>query len=127
MNPELATLPDLMPALPEILLAVGAMVLLMVGAFGDKRIAQVVNGLAVALLIIAGALLLLSPGGTLVTFSDAFIQDPFARLMKILVLVGSGVALAMSVGFARPRNRELRVSGAGAAGDRGHDVDAVGQ
>ncbi|MEP0941590.1 MAG: NADH-quinone oxidoreductase subunit NuoN, partial [Rhizobiaceae bacterium] len=30
--------------------------------------------------------------------------DPFARLMKILVLIGSGVAIAMSVGFARLEN-----------------------
>ncbi|PLW77478.1 NADH-quinone oxidoreductase subunit NuoN [Cohaesibacter celericrescens] len=101
MTSELAALPDLMPALPEILLAVGAMVLLMIGAFGGPRTSQMVTGLAVALLIIAGAILLLSPGGTVVTFNGAFIQDPFSRLMKILVLVGSGVALAMSVGFSR--------------------------
>ena len=55
MTTELATLPNLMPALPEILLAVGAMVLLMLGAFGGSKTSQAVSGLAVALLIIAGA------------------------------------------------------------------------
>ncbi|MEP2558030.1 MAG: NADH-quinone oxidoreductase subunit NuoN, partial [Rhizobiaceae bacterium] len=37
-------------------------------------------------------------------FHGAFVMDPFARLMKILVLIGSGVAIAMSVGFARLEN-----------------------
>ncbi|WP_319531682.1 NADH-quinone oxidoreductase subunit NuoN [uncultured Cohaesibacter sp.] len=106
MTPELATLPDLMPALPEILLAVGAMVLLMIGVFGGERTSQVVTGLAVALLIIAGAILLLNPNSTATTFNGAFIQDPFARLMKILVLIGSGLALAMSVAYARAEKFE---------------------
>ena len=106
MTPELATLPDLMPALPEILLAVGAMVLLMIGVFGGERTSQVVTGLAVALLIIAGAILLLNPNDTMTTFNGAFIQDPFARLMKILVLIGSGLALAMSVAYARAEKFE---------------------
>ncbi|SNY93726.1 NADH dehydrogenase subunit N [Cohaesibacter sp. ES.047] len=106
MTSELAMLPDLMPALPEILLAVGAMVLLMIGAFGGPRTSQVVTGLAVALLIIAGAILLLNPNTTVTTFNGAFIQDPFARLMKILVLIGSGLALAMSVAYARAQKFE---------------------
>nr|WP_320142079.1 NADH-quinone oxidoreductase subunit NuoN [uncultured Cohaesibacter sp.] len=101
MTTELATLPNLMPALPEILLAVGAMVLLMLGAFGGSKTSQVVNGLAVAVLIIAGAILLLASSGTVSTFNDAFIQDPFARLMKLLVLIGSGFSLAMSVGYTQ--------------------------
>jgi len=37
-------------------------------------------------------------------FHGAFVMDPFARLMKIVVLIGSAVAIAMSVGFARMEN-----------------------
>ncbi len=37
-------------------------------------------------------------------FNGAFIVDDFARLMKSLVLIGSGAAIAMSVGFAREEN-----------------------
>ena len=44
----MATLPDLMPVLPELLLAVGALVLLMVGAFGGERATPVVTGMAAA-------------------------------------------------------------------------------
>ncbi len=106
MSTEMAMLPDLMPALPEILLAVGAMVLLMVGAFGGQRATPVVTGLSVALIIIAGIILLLTPVQTVETFNGAFILDPFARLMKIIVLIGSGFAIAMSVGYARAENFE---------------------
>ncbi|WP_316862662.1 NADH-quinone oxidoreductase subunit NuoN [uncultured Cohaesibacter sp.] len=101
MTTELATLPNLMPVLPEILLAIGAMGLLMLGAFGGEKITQAVNGLAVALIIISGAIILLSGNEVILTFNDAFIQDSFARMMKLIVLVGSGLSLAMSVGFAR--------------------------
>ncbi len=101
MTPDLAALPDLMPVLPEILLAVGSMVLLMIGAFGGPKSSQVVSGLAVALLILAGVLLLIGPDTKAETFNGAFILDPFARLMKLLVLIASGLALAMTVGYSR--------------------------
>ena len=106
MSSELAMLPDLMPALPEIFLAVGAMVLLMIGAFGGQKMTTMITGLAVAFLIIVGVLLVLSPHETVVTFNGAFVLDPFARLLKLVVLVGSGVAIAMSVGYARAENFE---------------------
>jgi len=50
---------DLLPALPEIVLAVGAMVLLMLGAFRGERSAGAMNRLAILLLIGAGAIALL--------------------------------------------------------------------
>ena len=44
-----------LPALPEIMLAVGALVLLMIGAFGGERATALVTALSVALLVVAGA------------------------------------------------------------------------
>ena len=46
---------ELYPVLPEIMLAVGAMVLLMVGAFRGERATTTVNWLAILLLVAAGA------------------------------------------------------------------------
>lgn len=106
MATEMAMLPDLMPALPEILLAVGAMVLLMLGAFGGQKSTMAVTGLTVALIIIAGAILLLNPAEKAVTFNGAFVLDSFARLMKIIILIGAGFAIAMSVGYARAEKFE---------------------
>lgn len=106
MTTEMAVIPDLMPALPEILLALGAMFLLMLGAFGGQRYTNAVTGLSVAFIIIAGIVLLLGPGQTVETFNGAFVLDPFARLMKLIVLVSSGFVIAMSIGYSRAENFE---------------------
>ncbi|KZL21863.1 NADH-quinone oxidoreductase subunit N [Pseudovibrio axinellae] len=103
MTAELLAMPDLMPALPEILLVLGALALLMVGAFGGEKSTPLVTGICVALLTVAGLILLVSPHyGT--TFNGAFVQDAFSQYMKVLVLIGSGFAIAMSVAYARSQN-----------------------
>ncbi len=83
-------------SLPEIALAVGAMVLLMIGVFSGSKSSSLVTGLSIALLAIAGALVLLSGEGE--AFGGAFVQDSFAKYMKVLTLVGSITALSMAVG-----------------------------
>jgi NADH-quinone oxidoreductase subunit N len=86
---------------PELFVAVGALVLLMVGVFSAPGAAnRIVTGLSIALLLIALAwVVFFAKDGS--AFGSAFISDPFARFMKALTLAGSVVALAMSVGFAR--------------------------
>ena len=91
---------SLLPALPELILAVGAMALLMIGVFAGERSVPVVTALAVAL-IAAALVALVTVSENASAFSGAFVLDPFARLMKILVLIGSGVAIVMSVGYIR--------------------------
>jgi NADH-quinone oxidoreductase subunit N len=87
-------------ATPEIILAVAAMALLMIGVFSGKRANTTVTGLAVAVLIgVGGWVLFLSGDGQ--AFGGAFVNDAFARLFKVLVLIGSVVTLIMSVGFAK--------------------------
>ena len=87
-------------AAPEVLLAVGALVLLMVGVFTGDRANTIVTGLSVALLFGALALLLVFPADG-AAFGTAFISDSFTRFMKVLTLIGSVVTLIMSVGFAK--------------------------
>jgi NADH-quinone oxidoreductase subunit N len=87
---------SLLPVLPELVLAVGAMMLLMVGAYRGPQTTGFVTTLAVVLLIVTGALELWLPAGKLVTFGGSFIVDDFARFMKILALIGSGVTLLLS-------------------------------
>src|SRR5580704_4467771 len=87
------------PALPEILLAVGAMVLLMFGVFGGARATGIVNALAVVLLIVAAVMVASMPGERNVGFGGSFLVDGFARFLKILALVGSAVAILMSLEF----------------------------
>jgi NADH-quinone oxidoreductase subunit N len=87
------------PALPEILLAVGAMVLLMLGVFGSARATGIVNALAVVLLIVAAVMVASMPGERNVGFGGSFVVDGFARFLKILALVGSAVTILMSLEF----------------------------
>jgi NADH-quinone oxidoreductase subunit N len=94
------TLPDFLPALPEIVLAVGALVLVLVGAFAGERATGIVTPLSVAVLAVVALILIFSPASG-ATFSDAFVLDPFARFMKVVVLIGSIAAIVISTGYAR--------------------------
>jgi NADH-quinone oxidoreductase subunit N len=87
---------SLLPVLPEMVLAAGAMVLLMLGAFRGPQTTPLVTGIAVVLLAVVGVLVLWLPAGRLTTFGGGFIVDDFARFLKILALIGSGVTLMMS-------------------------------
>lgn len=97
---------DLLPALPEIVLAAGAMALLMLGAFRGERSAGAVNWLAILLLIGAGALVVWLPAGTLTTFGGSFVVDPFARFLKLLALTGSATAILMSLDYLKVEKQE---------------------
>ncbi|KKX34274.1 NADH-quinone oxidoreductase subunit NuoN [Rhizobium sp. LC145] len=99
MTAELLSL-SLQLAMPEVILAVGALALLMIGVFSGDKSAPTVTGLAVALLVIAGLWLIFSPGEG-EAFGGAFLLDPFARFMKVLALIGSITAMIMAVGHAR--------------------------
>ncbi len=88
-------------ALPELILACGAMALLMLGVFTRKSRGELVLWLAVLLLVIAGSSVLASGSGTATAFGGSFIVDPFARMLKLLTLIGAAVALLMSIDFWR--------------------------
>ena len=92
---------NIMPAMPEVVMAVGAMALLMVGVFTNEKSTNTVTGLAIALLVVAGILVMNGGSETVEIFDGAFVVDPFSNLMKVLTLVGSIAAIAMSVGFVR--------------------------
>ena len=83
--------------LPEIVLAAGAMALLMLGAFaradGLGSIERV-GGLGVLLLIATGVAVV--AGGDATAFDGLFVTDAFSRFVKILILAGSGVAIVLS-------------------------------
>ncbi|BBK37362.1 NADH-quinone oxidoreductase subunit N [Allostella sp. ATCC 35155] len=87
--------PELAPALPEILLAVGAMALLMFGVFSGDRSSRTVSWLSVLLLILAGIVVAAGGGAERVTFFGAFVSDAFSSFAKMLILLGSVVAVLL--------------------------------
>src|ERR1700757_736029 len=93
------TLASLVPLLPEIILAAGAMALLMLGVYRTPRTEILIDVLSIILLIIAGVIIALLPPGKLVTFGGSFVVDDFARFLKILALIGSAAAIAMSIDY----------------------------
>src|SRR3954453_22380548 len=98
---------SLLPVLPEIVLALGAMLLLIVGAYRGQQVTSLVTGLAVILLVVTGVLVLWLPAGKLTTFNGSFIVDDFARFLKILALIGSGTALVLSREFLSDPSRRI--------------------
>jgi NADH-quinone oxidoreductase subunit N len=98
---------QLLPILPELVLAVGAMALLMVGAYQGVRATGLIVGLALVLLVIVGVLELTLPAGKLVTFNGSFIVDDFARFLKILALIGSGATLILATEFLADPSRRI--------------------
>jgi len=106
MNAAL-TIPALYPLLPEIVLGLGAMALLMFGVYRGERSVRTVDYASVALLIIAGLIVLALPAGKLVTFDGSFVVDDFARFLKVLAVIGSAAAILMSMDHAE-RERQQR-------------------
>ncbi|WP_089175226.1 NADH-quinone oxidoreductase subunit NuoN [Bosea sp. AS-1] len=88
-------LPALGPALPEIILAIGAIAMVLFGAIQRERAARVLEGVALILLVVA-LVLVLSGEGKLTTFNGGFVADGFARFMKVLTLIGAGAAILLA-------------------------------
>jgi NADH-quinone oxidoreductase subunit N len=95
------------PLLPELLLAVGAMALLMVGAVLGETSTNLVTGCALFLLLIVGLLVAVIPADKSVLFGGSFVVDGFGRFTKILALIGSGAAIVMSIGFLELPSRRM--------------------
>jgi len=95
----LAAAPDFLPALPEMVLAGAAMLLLLIGVFRGEGSTKLVSWLSVLVLI--GILALTARFGSTrqVAFYGMFITDPFALFMKALVLIGSAVSVVMSIRY----------------------------
>jgi NADH-quinone oxidoreductase subunit N len=90
--------------LPEVTLAVGAMVLLLAGVSTRKEQADLILWAAVLIFALAGFFVLRN-SGTTTLFGDSFIVDPFARALKLLTLTGAAVTLIMSIDFWRGEGR----------------------
>jgi NADH-quinone oxidoreductase subunit N len=98
---------QLLPVVPELVLAAGAMVLLMIGAYRGQGTTALVNWLAVCLLVVAGLFELALPAGKLTTFGGSFIVDDFARFLKIVSLLGSVATLILSREFLADPSRRI--------------------
>ncbi|KZD09855.1 NADH-quinone oxidoreductase subunit NuoN [Oceanibaculum pacificum] len=96
----------LLPAIPEIFLACAAMALLMIGVFiGDKSL-RLVSWLAVGSFVVTAVLLYAFTGwgGRELAFDGLFVADPFALFAKLFILLGSAVAIILSMDYLEREN-----------------------
>jgi NADH-quinone oxidoreductase subunit N len=86
------------PLLPELILAVGALALLMYGVFRPETEDEAVSvgWLAILVMIAAAVAIAWYGNGTTRLFDGAFVDDPFARFMKLLTLGGAAVATMLA-------------------------------
>jgi NADH-quinone oxidoreductase subunit N len=91
-----------MVLLPELVLAVGAMALLLIGAIGGEKTAPAISFGAIALFVAAGAEAIWAVPSHASAFHGAFVTDDFARFAKILILVGAALCILLADEFFAP-------------------------
>jgi NADH-quinone oxidoreductase subunit N len=94
-----AAFPGLSPAVPEMLLAAAAMILLVVGVLRGEGSTRLVSWLAILSLLLVLAVAQLGGGERRIGFYGMFVADAFGLFMKTLVLAGSAVAILLAMRY----------------------------
>ncbi|MFC3581240.1 NADH-quinone oxidoreductase subunit NuoN [Sphingomonas hylomeconis] len=105
----MSTSANLLMTLPEIVLAVGALALMLVSAWGGQAVTRAVSWVSVAVLIGAGIALIgpASSGGE--AFGGLYRADAFAAFCKVLIYGASAVAIILAPRFfTRTAGDDLR-------------------
>ncbi len=91
---------DLLLTLPELALAVGAMLVLMIGAFGKSIRPAVINTITLALFIGIAFLVWRQPTGVEASaFNSAYVANDFTRFAKLVILLGAALSLVLASRF----------------------------
>lgn len=86
--------------LPEIVLAVGAMALLMFGAYGgEDRRAPLILWLTSALMAVIAISIAINGAGSHSGFGGSFVDDLYARFAKVLILLSAAAVLVLGKDF----------------------------
>lgn len=94
-----SALVDYLPLLPEIIVLLGAVILLLLGVFQEGKGEKLVWGLTMIVLAAAVFVSVKDWGVTATLFNGSFQIDDFTRLLKILVLVGGIICIYMSISY----------------------------
>ncbi len=85
-----------MPLLPEIVLVLGALALLIYGVFRPDTQDEASSIMWLALAVMVGSgVAILHAGPVTSLFNGAFVDDAFARFLKLLILAGAGGAMLL--------------------------------
>lgn len=86
-------------SLPELILALGALFLLLFGAIRGKESDGPATEIAIGVLGLATLILIIGTKSKALIFDGAFVDDAFGRFMKVLTLLGSLTTLLMGQNF----------------------------
>jgi NADH-quinone oxidoreductase subunit N len=90
------TLSSLTPLLPELFLAVAAMVLLIAGVLRGNKSTDFISRGAIFCLVIAAALLIGTEWTRVETLTGMVVMDGFAGYMKLLIIGGLIATISLS-------------------------------
>lgn len=100
---------DLYMLLPELVLTVGALVLMLVSAWGGQAATRAVSIAAVAVLVGAGVALAGPASSGAAPFGGLLRADAFSAFAKVLIYAATAVAIIVAPGFfARTSGDDLR-------------------
>ncbi|MSO97792.1 MAG: NADH-quinone oxidoreductase subunit NuoN [Rhodospirillaceae bacterium] len=97
----MTAMPNLVPAYPEMLLAIAGMALLMIGVFRKQDSTGLLTWLSVFAMAGAAALIVNGPQGPVKTFSDMFVVNAFTSFAKLLTLSGAAISLLLINSWVR--------------------------
>jgi NADH-quinone oxidoreductase subunit N len=96
---------DFQTVLPEVILAVFAMAALLFGVYtGKDKVAPQLTWATVALFVLVALWIGAGGEGARTAFGGLFIDDPFARFAKVVILVSAAAVLAMSQDYMLRRD-----------------------
>jgi len=93
---------DLLVLAPELILALGCMAALMLGAVLGDKATRPISGLIALLMVFAGCVTMLT--GPDSAFHGAFVVDAFSRFTKLLILGSAALCLVMAQNFFEREN-----------------------
>ncbi len=94
----------LVPILPELFLAMSAMGLLIVGVAHGNESTRTICWSAVLAVLLALLILFKVDGEDVSILNGLFKMDDFAGFMKLMILLGTGISLALSVRYLTDEN-----------------------
>ena len=95
---------DLALILPEILLALAAMALLMLGAYGGgERQSAAIHWLSVAAMAGLGLWIAFAGSGSGTAFGGSFVDDAYGRFAKVLILLSAALMLVLGHDYLNRR------------------------
>ena len=96
---------DLTLVLPEIILAIFAMVMLLVAVYTTKDdMAPMLVYATAAVMAALGVWIMIDGEGTATAFGGMLVNDAFSRFAKVTILLSAAAVLVMSEGYMKSRN-----------------------